>query len=150
MGEAPSTSNHFGGVTPFKVYFNFDIPLFEGHIDADYLEKWLNMLEGYYFVQKKIDTENITFALLKALTHVKDWWESYWERHNEDGSMKFRRGTTWEEFIDALKEELYPFRNYDDRYTRWMTLCKERDQTVPEYTKIFHTLCSKIGIRDSE
>jgi hypothetical protein len=30
MGEAPSTSNHFGGVTPFKVQVNFDIPLFEG------------------------------------------------------------------------------------------------------------------------
>jgi hypothetical protein len=28
--EAPSTNSHFGGVTPFKVQVNFDIPLFEG------------------------------------------------------------------------------------------------------------------------
>ena len=51
---ASSTRNHFVGVTPFKVQVNFDIPLFEGHIDVDALEKWLNLLEGYYFIQKKI------------------------------------------------------------------------------------------------
>jgi hypothetical protein len=39
-------------VTPFKVQVNFDIPLFEGQIDAYSLEKWLNILEGYYSVQK--------------------------------------------------------------------------------------------------
>jgi hypothetical protein len=51
--EASSTSNHFASATPFKVQVNFDIPLFEGQIDADALEKWLNLLEGYYSVQKK-------------------------------------------------------------------------------------------------
>jgi hypothetical protein len=55
MIETPSTSNHFGGVTPFKVQVNFDIPLFEGNIDADALEKWLNLLEGYYSVQKNFE-----------------------------------------------------------------------------------------------
>jgi hypothetical protein len=48
--EAYSTSNHFASVTPFKVQVNFDIPLFEGQIDAYALEKWLNLLEGYYSV----------------------------------------------------------------------------------------------------
>jgi hypothetical protein len=64
-------------VTPFKVQVNFDIPLFEGQIDADALEKWLNLLEGYYSIQKKIDGKNITFMLLKSLPHVKYWWEGY-------------------------------------------------------------------------
>jgi hypothetical protein len=75
--EASSISSHFGGATPFKVQVNFDIPLFEGHIDVDALEKWLKLLESYYSVQKKIDSEKITFALLKALPHVKAWWEGY-------------------------------------------------------------------------
>jgi hypothetical protein len=33
---------------------------------------------------------------------------------------------------------------------RWMTLHQERDQAMPEYTNIFDTLCSTLGIRDSE
>ena len=38
-----SSSHHFGGTSPFKVQVNFDIPIFEGQIDADALDKWLNV-----------------------------------------------------------------------------------------------------------
>ena len=74
-GES-SLRNIFGYVAPFNVQINFDIPLFEGQIDEDALEKWLNLLEGYFSVHNFFDRENITFALLKALPHVKRWWET--------------------------------------------------------------------------
>jgi hypothetical protein len=92
--EESSTSNHFASATPFKVQFNFDIPLFEGQIDANALEKWFNLLEGYYSVQKKFDSENITFALFKSLPHVRSWWEGYWERYTMDESTLFGREPT--------------------------------------------------------
>jgi hypothetical protein len=76
----PSSSSHFGGTSPFKVQVNFDIPIFEGQIDADALEKWLNLLEGYFYVHNFSDREKITFTLVKALPHVKHWWETYWEK----------------------------------------------------------------------
>jgi hypothetical protein len=148
--KASSTSNHFASVTPFKVQVNFYIPLFEGEIDADALEKWLNMLEGYYSVQKNSDSEKTTFVLLKVLPHVRAWWEGYRERYTTDESTLFGREPTWAAFVDALKEELYPIRNYDDKYMIWATLRQKRDQTVLDYTNIFHTLHSKLGIKDSE
>jgi hypothetical protein len=74
-----SSSDQVGGTSLFKVQFNFYIPVFEGQIDANSLEKWLNMLEGYFFVHNFYDREKITYALLKALPHVKHWWENYWE-----------------------------------------------------------------------
>jgi hypothetical protein len=66
-----SSRGHFGGTFPFKVQVNFDIPIFEGEIDADALEKWLNLLEGYFSVHNLSDREKITFTLLKDLPHVK-------------------------------------------------------------------------------
>jgi hypothetical protein len=33
---------------------------------------------------------------------------------------------------------------------RWTTLWQERGQAVPEFTNTFHTLCTKLGIKDSE
>ena len=45
-GNASSSS---GGATPFKVQINFDISIFEGQIDVDVVDKWLNLLEGYFF-----------------------------------------------------------------------------------------------------
>jgi hypothetical protein len=66
--DASSSSNHFGRATHFKVQVNFDIPVFEGHIDAYDLEKWLNLLEGYFFVHNFFDREKITFSLLELST----------------------------------------------------------------------------------
>jgi hypothetical protein len=73
---ASSSSDHFGGTSPFKVQVKIYIPVFEGQIDVDTLEKWLNLLEGYFFVHNLSDRENIIFALLKDLPHVKHWWEN--------------------------------------------------------------------------
>ena len=116
--DAPSTSIHFRGATPFKVQVNFDIPLFEGKIDADALEKWLSLLEGYFYVQKHFDSENITFALLKSLSHVRDWWDGYCKRHAKDESEIFKTEPTWASFVDVVKEDFDPVGNYDDQYTR--------------------------------
>jgi hypothetical protein len=60
-----SSSGHFGGTSPFKVQVNFDIPVFEGHIDAEALEKWLTLLEGYFSVHNFFDKENISLHSLK-------------------------------------------------------------------------------------
>jgi hypothetical protein len=81
-----SSSTHFGGTSPFKVDVNFDILIFEGQIDVDALDKWLNLLEGYFFVHHFSDREKITFALLKDLPHVNHWWETYWEKISTEES----------------------------------------------------------------
>ena len=45
-----TSSSHSLGTTPFKVQVNFDIPIFDGQIDADVVDRWLNLLEGYFSV----------------------------------------------------------------------------------------------------
>ena len=75
--SASSMSCRFGDANPFKVQVNFDIPLFEGNIDIDSLDNWLNVLEGYFFVHNFSDREKITFALLKVVPHVQNWWGTY-------------------------------------------------------------------------
>jgi hypothetical protein len=132
---------------PFKVQVIFYIPLFEGQIDIDASEKWLNLLEGYFFVQNSSNCEKITFVLLKALPHVRDWWETYYEKHVEDEPKIFGPGPTWEAFFYSLEEQYYPVGNYDDSYTRWTMLRQERGQIVSEFKNTFHTSCTKMGIK---
>jgi hypothetical protein len=147
---ASSSSGHFGGTSPFKVQVNFDIPVFEGQIDAEALEKWLTLLEGYFSVHNFSDKEKITFTLLKSLPHVKHWWETYWEQSSTEESGIYGADPTWDFFVDAVKEQYYPVGNYEDQYMRWTTLRQERGQVVPEFTNTFHTLRTKLGIKDSE
>ena len=125
--NASTLSAHFGGVAPFKVQVNFGIPIFEGQIDADALEKWVNMLEGYFLVYNFFDRENITFSLLKVVPHVKDLWETYSEQISTEESEMFVTEPTWAYFVDDLKGKYYLSRNYEDQYTRWTTLQQERN-----------------------
>ena len=62
----------------------------------------------------------------------------------------FGDNPTWAYFIDVIKEHYYHVGNYDDQYTKWTILRQERDQTVSEYTNNFHTLRTKMSIKDSE
>jgi hypothetical protein len=108
------------------------------------------MLEEYFSVHNFFDRENIDFSLLKVVLHVKDWRDTYSEKMVIEESKIFAVSSTWDTFMDSIKEQYYPVGSYEDQYTIWTTLHLERDQTIPDFTNIFHTLHTKLGIKDSE
>jgi hypothetical protein len=110
----------------------------------------LNFLEWYFSLHNFSNRENITFALLKAVPHVKVWWDTYFEQRAIEESTIFVITPTWDSFRDVIKEQYYHVGGYVDQYPRWTTLRQERDQTVLDFNNIFHTLCTKLGIKDSE
>jgi hypothetical protein len=83
-GDTYSSS---GGTAPFKVQIKFNIPIFEGRIDTNVVDKWLNLLEGYFFVHNFLNREKITFALLKVVPHVKDRWETFCDQKGNRGTL---------------------------------------------------------------
>jgi hypothetical protein len=97
------TSSLNGGNAPFKVKINFDIP-----IDADVVDKWLNLLEGYFSIHKFSNKEKNTFSLLKVVPHVKYWWETFCEQKEIEETLLFSVMTTCESFRDAIKKQYYP------------------------------------------
>ena len=122
----------------------------------DVVEKWLNLLEGYFSIHNFFDRDNIAFALLEVIPLVKYWWETFYEQKEIEGSTLFAVSPKWGSFRDVIKEQYYLVGSYDDLYTKWITLRKqrdqavERDQAVLEFTNIFHTLRTKLGIKYSE
>ena len=96
------------------------------------------------------DREKITFSLLKAAPHVKDWWKTYYERKDEGEPSLFSVIPSWNYFRDAIKGEYYPMWSYEDKYIQWTMLWQQRDQDVHELTNLFHTLRTKLGIKDLE
>jgi hypothetical protein len=110
----------------------------------------LNLLEGYFYIHNFLNRENISFALLKVIAHVKYWWETFCEQKETKEPSLFTVVTTWESFRDDIKEQYYPVGSYDDLYTKWTTMRKERDQAVREFKNILHTLRTKLGIKDSK
>jgi hypothetical protein len=40
--------------------------------------------------------------------------------------------------------------NYDDQFMRWTTLHQQRQKVVSQFTNTFHTLCTKLGTKESK
>jgi hypothetical protein len=127
-GSTSASNNHSGGTTSFKVQVNFYIPIFDGQIDADVIDRWLNILEGYFSVHDFFDWEKIIFPLFKAAPHVKEWWETYCEKNDEEDPSLFSVIPTCNSFQDTIKEQYYPMGIYEDKYIQWTTLRQQRDQ----------------------
>jgi hypothetical protein len=108
-----SSSNHIGSVTPFKVQVNFDIPVFEGQIDADALETWLNLLEGYFIVCNFSIEKRSPLRSLR-LSPMSNISEKVTGRKIPQRSLEYLRSPTWDIFMDAIKVQYYPIENYED------------------------------------
>jgi hypothetical protein len=51
-----------------------------------------------FFGPHFFDRENITFSLLKAIPHVKDWWDTYSEKRDIEEFSIFVVAPTWDSF----------------------------------------------------
>ena len=117
-GETLASNNYSRNATPFMVKGNFEIPIFEGQIDTNDIDKWLNMLEGYFSVHDFSSQEKIIFTLLKETPHVKDWWETYYKHKDESIGSLFSAAPTWNSFRDAIKDQYYHVGSYEDQYIK--------------------------------
>jgi hypothetical protein len=70
--------------------------------------------------------ENITCALLKALSHVKNLWDTYCVQHARNDFELCSIGPTWGDFVDSFKEYLH-VGNYEDQCMKWTTLVQGKD-----------------------
>ncbi|PWA84034.1 hypothetical protein CTI12_AA134850 [Artemisia annua] len=124
---------------PFKVEDKIDIPTYNGTIDAEKLDSWLDQLETYFTLYGFHSSEKVVFARLKLTSHAFGWWNSQLKiMGNEEIS--------WKKFTQLLRQEFYPMGYVQDRWTRWHNLRLQRGQSVQEYTTEFRRLAVTLGI----
>ena len=56
---------------------------------------------------------------------------------NESTNSVFSIAPTWNSLPDAIKEQHYPVRSYEDKYIKWTMLQQGRDQDVSKFTNVF-------------
>ena len=58
---------------------------------------------SYFSVNNFSDRDKFTFAILKVVPHVKDWWDIYCEQVSTEEIEIFGTKLTLASFVDSLK-----------------------------------------------
>ncbi|GKC73147.1 hypothetical protein Tco_1119030 [Tanacetum coccineum] len=66
-----------GSHKPFKVEARIDIPSYDGTVDTEKLDSWIDQLETYFTLYGLSSTEKVSFARLKLTSHALAWWNSF-------------------------------------------------------------------------
>ncbi|KAI3729805.1 hypothetical protein L6452_18475 [Arctium lappa] len=124
---------------PFKVEARIDIPTFDGTIDVEKLDYWIDQLETCFTLYGFSSNEKVSFARLKLTSHALAWWNSHLKTVDEEE-------IGWKEFIYLIRHEYYPMGYSQERWSRWHNHRQQRAQSVQEYTTEFRRLAVTLGI----
>ncbi|GJT03491.1 hypothetical protein Tco_0824660, partial [Tanacetum coccineum] len=81
---------------PFKVEARIDISTYDGTVDAEKLDSWIDQFETYFTLYGFSSSDK----RLKLTSHALTWWNSQLKTRGEDVSRK--------EFTRLLRQEFFP------------------------------------------
>jgi hypothetical protein len=146
--DTPDTSNETNENTawtanqaalpPLKVDMKTDLPTYDGVVDGDKLDGWIDRLESYFDIYGYDDSRRLAIARLKLASHALVWWNAHLRTYGS-------RGLTWEAFKVLLKEQFYPVGYDEKRWQNWLFL-KQADKGVQDYTTEFRRQALGLGI----
>ncbi|KAL6191556.1 hypothetical protein ACLB2K_037946 [Fragaria x ananassa] len=99
-----SKTSHQGGKGSFqnlKIDFKVEIPMYDGSVNVEKLDDWIERLETYFTLYNYLSEEKIIFATLKLSAHALTWWKSY--KKSSDGEAM-----SWKKFKELLRKQFCP------------------------------------------
>ena len=127
-----------------KLDIKFDLPMYNGELNAEKLDNWIRQIEVYCRIQKFTeDVVKIQLASLQLGGTALIWWES---RSQEDLAMKGKIVSSWYEFTSTLKKQFYPLGYMQQAMMDWQNLRQSKGQSVQEYIQEFRKRALVLGI----
>ena len=89
-----------------KLNVKFDLPIYDGELNAEKLNNWIRQIDVYCRVQSiDSDKSKIQLASLRLGGTALVWWEG----RTQAGMKKHGKIlSVWSEFVSAIKKQFYP------------------------------------------
>ena len=126
----PTSSQHATVHRPFRVESKVDIKVFDGRMDAESLETWIQALEVYFSCQAYTDEQRIAFARLKMGRKALIWWESFCRARVQSRQLLI---SSWTDFQKELRKNFYPLGYEDELFLKWIHLRQGQGQSLEDY-----------------
>ncbi|CAL2237497.1 unnamed protein product [Prunus armeniaca] len=113
--DADKASKSKTSMNGLKIDVKIDIPAYDGEINAEKLDNWIDQLETYYTIYEYNNRQRINFAMLKLTNHALTWWKAYNKRYSITTM-------TGKKFKRAIRKQFYPVGFEEDRWFKWQHL----------------------------
>jgi len=133
------------GKSPFlKLDVKFELPMFNGEVNAEKLDNWIRQLEVYLRIQNMHDdATKIQLASLRMDGAALVWWEA----KTKEEIKKFGKVTlTWTDFLLAIKKQFYPLAHMQKAIMNWQNFRQLKGQSVQDYTQEFRRRALLLGV----
>jgi hypothetical protein len=138
-GKTPSQ------IPSLKLDIKFELPMYNGEVNAERLDNWIRQIEVYCRIQKIQDDEtNIQLASLRLDSAALIWWES---KTQEDMKKHGKILTSWNDFTVAIKRQFYPLAYMQKATMDWQNFRQAKGQNVQSFTQEFRRRALVFGSR---
>ena len=131
-------------IPSLKLDIKFELPIYNGEVNAEKLDNWIRQIEVYCRIQKIQDDETkIQLASLRLDGSTLIWWES-----KTQGDMK-KHGKillSWNDFIIAIKKQFYPLAYKQKETMEWQNFRQAKGQNVQSFTQEFRRRALVLGV----
>jgi hypothetical protein len=127
-----------------KLDVKFELPIYDGELNAEKLDNWIKQIEVYCRVQKIMDdTAKIQLATLRLGGTTLIWWES---KTQVDLIQQGKVISSWDEFTVAIRKQFYPLAYVQTAIMEWKHLRQGKGKNVQVYTHEFKKKALSLGI----
>jgi hypothetical protein len=127
-----------------KLDVKFELPIYDGEVNAEKLDNWIRQMEVYCSVQQiKEEVTQIQLASLRLAGTTLIWWQSKLQKGTQNVGNVF---PSWKDFISALRKQFYPLGYKEKAIIEWKSLKLRKGQTVQEYTDGFRKMALMLDI----
>jgi hypothetical protein len=137
-GKTPSQ------IPSLKLDIKFELPIYNGEVNAEKLDNWIRQIEVYCRIQKIQDDETkIQLASLRLDSATLIWWES---KTQEDMKKHGKILISWNDFIIAIKKQFYPLAYKQKATMEWKNFRQAKGQSVQSFTQEFRRRALVLGV----
>jgi hypothetical protein len=137
-GKTPSQ------IPSLKLDIKFELPIYNGEVNAEKLDNWIRQIEVYSRIQKIQDDETkIQLASLRLDGSTLIWWES---KTQEEIKKNGKILLSWNDFIIAIKKQFYPLAYKQKATMEWQNFKQEKGQNVQSFTQEFRRRALVLGV----
>jgi hypothetical protein len=127
-----------------KLDVKFELPMYDGEVNAKRLDNWVRRMEVYCSVQQiKDEATQIKLALLRLAGTTLIWWQSKLQNGTQQVGNVF---PSWQVFVSSLRKKFYPLGYKENSLIEWQDLKLRKGQIVQEYTDGFCKMALMLDI----